>query len=195
MYFGQAINRKIQEIGLITEYKDRANPFSIMVRKMRALAFLPPELVEEGFEELLAEYYDPIRVILGPERVHLLEMFIAYFQSQWLENQQIAIREWNVSTLESYRTNNHQEGNNYRLSCRITPSIAGNLWTFLKSSMKEQITQSRSLFQFQHGGRFALRRRCYRENEEQIEVLMGDRATGNLDTAHFLDAIYRRIGD
>jgi hypothetical protein len=25
------------------------------------------------------------------------------------------IREWNVSILESYRTNNHQEGNNYRL--------------------------------------------------------------------------------
>ena len=112
-----------------------------MVRKLRALAFLPPELVEEGFEELLAQYYDPIRLILGlilgPERVHLFEMFIAYFQSQWLENQHIAIREWNVSTLESYRTNNHQEGNNYRLSCRITPQIAGNLWTFLKSLMKE----------------------------------------------------------
>jgi hypothetical protein len=39
------------------------------------------------------------------------------------------------------------------------------------------------------------RRKCYRENEEQIEVLMGERGTGNLDTAHFLDAIYRRIGD
>jgi hypothetical protein len=59
--------------------------------------------------------------------------------------------------------------------------------------MKEQICQSRSLFQFQHGGRFALRKKCYRENEEQIEVLMRERATGNLDTAHFLDAIYRRI--
>ena len=78
-----------------------------MVRKLRALAFLPPELVEEGFEELLAQYYDPIRLIL--------EQII----------------------LESYRTNNHQEGNHYRLSCRITPQIAGNLWTFLKSLMKE----------------------------------------------------------
>jgi hypothetical protein len=44
-------------------------------------------LFEEGFEQLLAEYYDPIRVILGPERVYLLEIFITYFQSQWLENQ------------------------------------------------------------------------------------------------------------
>ena len=158
---------------------------------MRSPAFLPPELVKERFEELLAEYYDTIRVILGPERVHLLEMLIAYYQLQWLENQQIAIRQWNVSTLENYRTNNHQEGKNNRLSYRITPQIAGNLWTFLKSLMKEQICQSRSLFQFQHGGRFALRKKCYRENEEQIEVLMRERATGNLDTAHFLDAIYR----
>ena len=28
-----------------------------------------------------------------------------------------------------------------------------------------------------------------------IEVLMRVRATGNLDTAHFLDAIYRRMDD
>jgi hypothetical protein len=48
---------------------------------MRSLAFLPPELVEDGFEDLLAEYYDLIRFILGPERVYLLEIFIQYFQS------------------------------------------------------------------------------------------------------------------
>jgi len=40
-----------------------------------------------------------------------------------------------------------------------------------------------------------LRKKCYRENEDQIEVLMRERATDNLDTAQFLDAIYRRIGD
>ena len=61
--------------------------------------------------------------------------------------------------------------------------------------MKEQKSQSRSFYQIQHGGRLALRRKCYRENKEQIEVFMGERATGNLDTMQFLDAIYRRIGD
>jgi hypothetical protein len=60
----------------------------------------------------------------------------------------------------------------------------------------------KNIVSIQHGGRFAIRRRCYRENEEQIEVLMGERAIGNLldtignlDTMQFLDAIYRRIGD
>ena len=32
-HFGQAIQRKIQSIGLITEYRDRASLFSIFVRK------------------------------------------------------------------------------------------------------------------------------------------------------------------
>jgi hypothetical protein len=75
-----------------------------------------------------------------------------------------------------WRCKDREESNNYRLNCRITPSIACNLWIFLKSFMKEQISQSRSLYQFQHRGRFVLRRKCCRENEEQIEVLMDERA-------------------
>jgi len=71
------------------------------IRLKRSYQLLLVLFVFNGVEKLLTAYYDPIRVILGPERVYLLEMFIAYFQSQWLENAQIAIREWNVSTLES----------------------------------------------------------------------------------------------
>ena len=36
---------------------------------------------------------------------------------------------------------------------------------------------------------------AWRTIRTEKEVLMEDRATGNLDTAHFLDAIYRRIGE
>ena len=42
----------------------------------------------------------------------------------------------------------------------------------MKSMMKEQICQSRLLYQFEHGGRFVLRRKVYRENEERVEMLM-----------------------
>lgn len=52
--------------------------------------------------------------------------------------------------------------------------------------MKEQICQTRLLFQFEDGGRFALRKKVYRENEERV---------GYLDTMKFLDAIYHRIGE
>ena len=38
-HFGQAIQRKIQLIGLITEYRDRASLFSIFVRKFPTTGF------------------------------------------------------------------------------------------------------------------------------------------------------------
>jgi hypothetical protein len=120
---------------------------------------------------------------------------MTYFERQWMDNPSIQKREWNVESLDSYRTNNNQEGNNHRINCRITPSISGNLWTFMKAMMKEQICQSRLLDQFEHGGRFALRRKVYRENEERVEILMYERTNGNLDTLQFLDAMYHRIGE
>ena len=51
------------------------------------------------------------------------------------------------------------------------------------------------IFQFEHGGRFALRKKVYRENEERVEILMFERTNGNLDTMQFLDAMYHRIGE
>jgi hypothetical protein len=114
---------------------------------------------------------------------------MTYFERQWMDNPSIQKREWNVESLDSHRTNNNQEGNNHRKN----PTISGNLWTFMKAMMKEQICQSRLLDQFEHGGRFALRRKVYSENEERVEILMYERTNGNLDTMKFLDAMYHSI--
>jgi hypothetical protein len=84
------------------------------------------------------------------------------------------------------------EYGNLELHPEVPP---GNLWTFMKAMMEEQICQSRLLDQFEHGGRFALRRKVYRENEERIEILMYERTNGNLDTMQFLDAMYHSIGE
>ena len=59
----------------------------------------------------------------------------------------------------------------------------------------EHCYQSRTLFQFNNGARFALRKKQYRINEEHIAFLVEERERGNLDTLQFLDCIYRRIGD
>ena len=75
-HFGQAIQRKIQSVGLITEYRDRASLFSIFVRKLRCLAFLPLDLVRDGFEQLRGEYVDPINLVLGQERAPLIAEFM-----------------------------------------------------------------------------------------------------------------------
>ena len=50
--------------------------FSIFVRKLRCLAFLPPDLVRDGFEQLRGEYVDPINLVLGQERAPLIAEFM-----------------------------------------------------------------------------------------------------------------------
>ena len=42
------------------------------MRKLRCLAFLPPDLVRDGFEQLRGEYVDPINLVLGQERAPLV---------------------------------------------------------------------------------------------------------------------------
>ena len=72
---------------------------------------------------------DPINLVLGHGRAPLVAESMTSFERQWMDNPSIQKREWNVESLDSYRTNNHQERNNHRINCRITPSISGNLWT------------------------------------------------------------------
>ena len=48
------------------------------------------------------------------------------------------------------------------------------------------------LFQFGHGGRFALRKKV---NEERVEILKFKRKNGNIDIMQFLDAMYHHIGE
>jgi hypothetical protein len=104
-------------------------------------------------------------------------------------------KHWNVLSLDSYRTINDSEAENCRLGTRITPTIASNLFTFIIGIQNEHCYQSRTLFQFNNGARFALRKKQYRINEEHKAFLVEERERGNLDTLQFLDCIYRRIGD
>jgi len=122
----------------------------------------------------------------------IVDSFIEYFEAQ---NEHISIHNWNVLSLDSYRTNNDSEAENCRLGTRITPAIASYLFTFIIGIQNEHCYQSRTLFQFNNGARFALRKKQYRINEEHIAFLVEERERGNLDTLQFLDCIYRRIGD
>ncbi len=49
------------------------------------------------------------------------------------------------------------------------------MFTFIIGIQNEQFHQSRTLFQFNNGARFALRKKQYRINEEQIAFLVEER--------------------
>jgi hypothetical protein len=67
------------------------------------LAFLPPDLVRDGFEQLIGEYVDPINLVLRQERAPLVAEFMTYFERQWMDNPSIQKREWNVESLDSIK--------------------------------------------------------------------------------------------
>ncbi len=132
---------------------------------------------------------------LVKKKFHSLIHSLNILEAQWLRNEHISIHNWNVLSLDSYRTNNDSEAEYCRLGTKITPAIASNLLTFIIGIQNEHCYQTRTLFQFNNGARFALRKKQYRINEEHIAFLVEERERGNLDTLQFLDCIYRRIGD
>jgi hypothetical protein len=79
--------------------------FKTFVRKIIALAILPPERVLDTFYALLDAFTNA-----NPEIAALSEFteFIAYFKKQWFEETDIL--EWNVYDLDNHRTNNRCEG-------------------------------------------------------------------------------------
>jgi len=133
--------------------------------------------------------YDDVCVEVGEEKVPFVDSFIEYFEAQWLRNEHISIHNWNVLSLDSYRTNNDSEAENCRLgTTKITLEIASNLFTFIIGIQNEHCYQTMTLFQFNNGARFALRKKQYRINEEHTAFLVEERERGNLDTLQFLDS-------
>ena len=56
--------------------KDSINRLNNRIQRLRCLAFLPLDLVGDGFEQLRGEYVDPINLVLGQERAPLIAEFM-----------------------------------------------------------------------------------------------------------------------
>lgn len=75
-HLGQSIWRQIQNIGLSNKYSTDPE-FSLNIRKILALAYLPENLVEDSFENLLqTEFYK--------NNEELLSNFINYFEDTYI---------------------------------------------------------------------------------------------------------------
>lgn len=97
-HLAQSIWRKVQDVGLTESYKTNQE-IRLVIRKCAALAFLPPEDVEEGFINIHSNAPDDDKLV----------QFFDYFVDQWLENSQIPLDMWNCYN-RRHRTNNSVEG-------------------------------------------------------------------------------------
>ena len=93
-HYTQSIHRKIQSLGLSSIYKDDDLVRSVC-HQLMALALLPRNQVEQGFE------------YLANNRPQSLNDLFVYFEDYWIAN--VPIDLWNVCELK-VRTNNNSEG-------------------------------------------------------------------------------------
>ncbi len=108
-HFGQALLRKIGQIGLKLQYSDSESLVHSYVRHLLALPFLPTFLVLDAWHFYL-QYPLNLAATLGipipdANTLNILSDFSRYFSATWLSR----CYEWNHSDNNSHRTNNIPE--------------------------------------------------------------------------------------
>ncbi|KAF0759758.1 MULE domain-containing protein [Aphis craccivora] len=106
-HFNQSLWRKVQNIGLVDEYRDN-DEIRINIRMCSALALIPLQDIDEGWLIIMENSPDNEK----------LKLFHDYFVEQWLENTIISKYIWNCFQ-KRHRTNNIVEGWNSRLNKQL----------------------------------------------------------------------------
>lgn len=96
-HFGQAVWRKVQELGLRTTYSKRGPEYRY-IRSLMALPFLPWADIQPAFDRLSAR-------AASPE----LQQLVGYIDSNWIGSPVWQPRNWSIFQT-NVRTNNDVEG-------------------------------------------------------------------------------------
>lgn len=107
-HFSQSVWRKIQTIGLTSEYKENQD-VARTVRRCAALVHIPPQHIDDAWLTIMED---------APKDNVKLSEFLDYFVEQWLENRTITRNIWNVHE-QRHRTNNAVEGWNSKLNTLV----------------------------------------------------------------------------
>ncbi|CAF1674122.1 unnamed protein product [Adineta ricciae] len=121
-HHSQSVYRKIQSLGLSSQYNDDEEVRS-HARKLMALPLLPLEKVDSAFEFLLDDHPP------------CLDPLFDYFESFWMES--VPVELWNVSNIK-IKTNNIAEGWHNRFAHRIEKKHP-NIWHFIKVLQQEEV--------------------------------------------------------
>jgi hypothetical protein len=172
-HFGQCLWRKIQQNpDLQKKYTDDKDPdFSLKLRQLMALAFVPEADVIDKFEELMAS---PFFI----ENEDLLRPFTDYFEDTWIGRlsrrgrrpPEFSLALWNqyLGTLEDLpKTNNSVEGWHNSFSSLLSANHP-TIWKFIDALKKEQSLNELKIVQFIAGQAPPLGRRNYRDQAERV---------------------------
>ena len=124
-HFCQALWRNLQEWGLVVMYRDSTSHLKRFVKKIMALAFLPPDRIEGMFHFLISSKW-PQGV---PQQHPLLLGWLQYVQDTWIYNDSFPRHLWSVYFRPDNRTNNFLESKHNGF--RDVFLVHSPLWTFL----------------------------------------------------------------
>ena len=177
-HFTQAINRKINTMGLQTLYKQDAvmNQF---IRKTAALAFIPADLVFFGWN--MVKTMAPIR----PE----IHEFLNYFEDTWLVGQFPPVL-WNVFNQDAHnpRTNNHVEGWHNKLK-RIARKAHPNIYEIVTIFKQEQAFTEVSIAQLASGATLRKRANKSVQKDNRIQKLKEDFVANLITLGEYLQGL------
>ena len=167
----QCIFRQVQGNGLLTQYND--NEFSLFIRSLAALAFVPVDDVADSFDALTdAGYNDQAEPVVN----YFEDNFIGRPDRRGIRKQPtFSIASWNVyeRVLESLpRTNNSVEGwhNGFQRSLMCShPTV----WRLIEHLKKEEGLQRFSMTQAL-AGQIVPTRKLYRTCNTRISNVVND---------------------
>jgi hypothetical protein len=166
-HFSQAIYRNMASLGFQRDYA--LNPdIRTVVRQLMALAFLPPALVMEAFEQ----QRENAPIVLLP--------LFEYFNNEWIPN----IPLWNVYGVER-RTNNDVEGWHLRIN-KVIGRHHPNIWTLVDALKEEQSASTVAIHQAEGGVVLVKKNRDYARVSQQLTALQQRFDAGLIDTITYV---------
>jgi MULE transposase domain/FLYWCH zinc finger domain len=195
-HLAQNVYRKVQHCGLVTRYGTDEN-FSLLIRHIPALAFLPPNEIPEAFNEL--------KVNMPREANEIMEWFENYYVHgkvrRRLRRSGNVVREsplfppslWSVVDNIEYtfpRTQNSVEAWHRRWEVLVGNTHVG-VFKIIKEIQKEQNQVELNIESILRGMPRPLQKKKDRERENRIQTVYNDRH--NRSNMDFLRSIAHNI--
>lgn len=172
-HFGQNIYRKVCEFGFKQKYHTD-DEFSIKIRCLCALAFLPVDDVTEGFEELTEDEDIPQEIVSYFEAT-----YIGCLRGRGMNQRRTVplfpIPIWNVHNRTEAgmpRTNNNAEAYHNSLQSSLS-CVNPNLWKLISALKKENNLAQLKKIQYDLGTRGSTRK-VYRDINHRLQQLLAN---------------------
>lgn len=163
-HFNQCIWRKVQELGLVKDYIENEE-IKMHVRMLAALAYIPPDSVDEGF----------IKIMENSPATETIAKFNDYMVEQWIDNPNIE-HMWNCY-MERHRTTNALESWHSALNRSIRKSHPNILELIIKLKEDAKFNDMRRL-QLKLNMPAKKRQRKYLLLDDRIQKTVSDFETG-----------------